>query len=80
MNQKLQTLRTLANRTALRAGVATGAALMAVQSHAAGIDDLFAEVDIAGIATKVTALAVVIVGIALMIKGPSIVKRIIAKI
>ncbi|KGG88611.1 membrane protein [Comamonas thiooxydans] len=44
------------------------------------MDDLFAEVDLSGIATKVTALAVVIVGIALVMKGPAIVKRIIAKI
>jgi len=80
MKQKLQTLRVLAAQNMARVGVATGAALMAVQSHAAGIDDLFAEVDISGIATKVTALAVVIVSIALVIKGPSIVKRIIAKI
>lgn len=80
MKQKLQNLRALAAQNMARVGVATGTALMAVQSHAAGIDDLFAEVDIAGIATKVTALAVVIVGIALVIKGPSIVKRIIAKI
>ena len=80
MSQKMKSLAALAQRNALRASVATGAALMAVQSHAAGIDDLFAEVDIAGIAAKVTALAVVIVGIAMVVKGPSIVKRIIAKI
>lgn len=51
-----------------------------VSAHAAGIDDLFDAVDLSSTGAKITALAVVIVGIALVIKGPSIVKRIIAKI
>ena len=80
MKQKLQNLAAVAAHQYARAGVAAGTALMAVSSHAAGIDELFDEVDLAGIATKITALAVIIVGVALVIKGPSIVKRIIAKI
>lgn len=80
MKKKLQNLRALALNNYARATVVAGSALMAASSHAAGIDDLFAEVDISGIAVKITALAVAIVGIAMVIKGPSIVKRIIAKI
>ena len=52
----------------------------AVQSHAAGLDDLFDSVDLSGTGAKIAALAVLIVGIAFTLKGPSIVKRIIAKI
>ena len=64
----------------VQAALAVAAMVAASGAHAAGIDDLFAEVDLSGIATKVTALAVLIVGIALVMKGPAIVKRIIAKI
>lgn len=80
MKQKLKALRALAANNTARATVAAGSMLMAASSHAAGFDDLFAEIDLAGVATKITALAVVIVGIAFVMKGPSIVKRIIAKI
>ena len=49
-------------------------------SHAAGLDDLFDAIDLSGVSVKVLALGVVIVGIALYMKGPAIVKRIIAKV
>ena len=75
-----QNTRALAQKYGSKLAVAGTMAVVAAQSHAAGIDDLFDEVDLSGIATKITALAVVIVGIALVIKGPSIVKRIISKI
>ena len=57
-------------------------ALAFVSAHAAegGIDSLFDGVDLSGISAKVLAMAAVIVTIALVIKGPSIVKRIISKI
>lgn len=71
--------RNLARKYGAKAAAA-GMAMAVSASHAAGIDDLFDAVDVSGIATKVTALAVVIVGIALVMKGPSVVKRIIAKI
>lgn len=71
--------RNLARKYGAKAAAA-GMAMAVTASHAAGIDDLFDAVDVSGIATKVTALAVVIVGIALVMKGPSVVKRIIAKI
>ncbi|WP_313332035.1 hypothetical protein [Comamonas sp.] len=80
MKNKLQNLRALAAQNVARLGVAAGTAMMAVSSHAAGMDALFDEVDMGSTATKITALAVVIVGIALVIKGPAVVKRIIAKI
>lgn len=76
MNNALRVLRDRSTEAAL----AVVAMVAATSAHAAGIDDLFAEVDLSGIATKVTALAVIIVGIALVMKGPAIVKRIIAKI
>lgn len=71
--------RNLARKYGSKAAAA-GMTMAVTASHAAGIDDLFDAVDVSGIATKVTALAVVIVGIALVMKGPSVVKRIIAKI
>lgn len=71
--------RNLARKYGAKAAAA-GMAMAVSASHAAGIDDLFDAVDISGIATKATALCVVIVGIALVMKGPSVVKRIIAKI
>ena len=71
--------RTLARKYGSKAAAA-GMAMAVSASHAAGMDDLFDAVDVSGMATKVTALAVVIVGIALVMKGPSVVKRIIAKI
>ena len=58
-------------------------ALAFVSAHAAdgaGIDSLFDGVDLSGISAKVLAMAAVIVTIALVIKGPSIVKRIVSKI
>lgn len=75
---KFNALRALRARST-QAALAVGAMVAATSAHAS-IDDLFAEVDLSGIATKVTALAVIIVGIALVMKGPAIVKRIIAKI
>jgi len=75
-----QKTRAIARKFGAKAVAATGMAMAVSASHAAGIDDLFDAVDVAGIAAKVTALALVIVGIALVMKGPSVVKRIIAKI
>lgn len=51
-----------------------------MSAHAAGIDDLFDAVDLSGIGVKVLAAGSIIVLIALYIKGPAIVKRIVAKI
>ena len=66
------------------AGAAMAVALTSVPAFAAGepgaIDTLFDAVDLSGIQAKVLALGLVIVGIALVFKGPSLVKRIISKI
>lgn len=76
----IATTRNLARKYGAKIVAATGTAMAVSASHAAGMEDLFDAVDVAGIAAKVTALALVIVGIALVMKGPSVVKRIIAKI
>ena len=47
---------------------------------ATGIDAVLDSIDLSGLGTKVAALAVVIVGIALVFKGPDIAKRIIRKV
>jgi len=75
-----QQTRAIARKFGAKAVAATGMAMAVTASHAAGMDDLFDAVDVSSVSTKVTALAVVIVGIALVMKGPSVVKRIIAKI
>jgi hypothetical protein len=65
-------------RGVLGAGALAVAGIASAQST--DVSTLFDSVDLSGVATKVMALAVTIVGIALVIKGPSIVKRLIAKI
>ena len=79
--KKFNALRALRARGA-QAALAAGAMVMATAARAegAGIDSLFDVVDLSGISAKVLAMAAVIVTIALVIKGPSIVKRIISKI
>ncbi|MFC4922561.1 MULTISPECIES: hypothetical protein [Delftia] len=71
--------RNLARKYGAKAAAA-GMAMAVTASHAAGMDDLLDSIDLSGIATKIGAIALVIVGIALVMKGPSVVKRIIAKI
>jgi len=55
-------------------------AAFAQDASGTDIGTLFDSVDLSDVSTKIMALAVTIVGIALVIKGPSIVKRLIAKI
>lgn len=58
-------------------------ALAGVSAHAqaaTGIDAMLDAVDLSGIATKVGAAGLVIVGIALVFKGPALAKRIISKV
>ena len=62
---------------------AVGASTLAMvsTSHAAGaFDDILDAVDLSGIAIKIGALAVVVVTIALVFKGPDLAKRIIRKV
>lgn len=55
-------------------------ALVAVQAHATGIDTVLDAVDLSGIETKVTAACLIIVGIALVFKGPTLAKRVISRV
>lgn len=52
----------------------------AAMAQATGIDAVLAAVGLSGIETTVTALALVIVAIALVFKGPDLAKRIIRKV
>ena len=55
---------------------ATGAARAADN----GITTMLAAVDLAGVSTAVGAICLVVVGIALIFKGPDIAKRVIRKV
>lgn len=72
--------RSIARQYGAKVVAGSAGALAVASSHAAGLDDLFDAVDLSGINVKVLAMGVIIVGIALYLKGPAIVKRIIAKI
>jgi len=66
-----------------KAGTAATLAAGTVMAHAAdstGYGAVLDSIDLSGVATKVGALAIVIVGIALVFKGPDIAKRIIRKV
>lgn len=60
---------------------ATAAALVSPGAFAAdGITAAIAAVDLSGVATAIGALALVVVAIALVFKGPDIAKRVIRKV
>lgn len=63
-------------------GLGALTALVASQAHAAGdgITAALGAVDLSGVATAVGAVALVIVAIALVFKGPDIAKRVIRKV
>ncbi len=65
---------------AAAAGASTLALSTAARAQGTGIDTLFDAIDLSGISAKVMALGVLIVGIALVFKGPALAKRIISKI
>lgn len=61
--------------------LATGAMFMSRGAMAAdGITAAIAAVDLSGVATAIGALALVVVAIALVFKGPDIAKRVIKKV
>lgn len=72
----------LYHSTGARAAVALTTFGLASGAHAAGggISDVLDAVDLSTISTKVGALALVIVAIALVFKGPDLAKRIIRKV
>ena len=60
-----------------------GAAVGGMANHAFAVDGItsaLAAVDLSGVATAVGAVALVIVAIALVFKGPDIAKRVIRKV
>lgn len=70
------------NKQFARVSLLSAAALgMANQAFAVdGITSALAAVDLSGVATAVGAVALVIVAIALVFKGPDIAKRVIKKV
>ncbi len=50
------------------------------RAQSSGIDSMFDAIDLSGISAKVVSLGLLIVGIALVFKGPALAKRIISKI
>ena len=71
-------MRNIARKLFVAATVATGT----VMAHAAGsgADAALDAVDLSGISTKVGAAALLIVGIALVFKGPDLAKRVVRKV
>lgn len=69
------------NFLAARYALLTAASVGALNSaHADGITAALTAVDLSGVATAVGAVALVIVAIALVFKGPDIAKRVIRKV
>ena len=62
------------------AGVGALALSTMARAQSSGIDSMFDAIDLSGISAKVVALGLLIVGIALVFKGPALAKRIINKI
>ena len=77
----MKKIRQFAHKTAALALVAPF--LMAnafAQTTGSGVDASLDAVDLSGVATKVGAAALLIVGIALVFKGPDLAKRVIRKV
>ena len=71
------------NKTLARISVAAMALPFGLSAFAAdgdGVTSALDAVDLSGIATKVVAAGLLIVGVALAFKGPSIAKRVISKV
>lgn len=83
MNKSFNTARALATRGYAKLALVPLAVFTTVQAHAqavGGIEAAVDAVDLSGLATKVGAAALLIVGIALVFKGPAIAKRIIRSV
>lgn len=78
----MKNVRTLSRKYGSKIALATTGYLAAASAFAqsTGIDATLDAVDLSGIAVKVGAAALVIVGIALAFKGPALAKRIISKV
>lgn len=80
----MKNLKQLAARGYTRAVVGTGllasSMIASAQTSSTGIDSILDAVDLSGISTKVIAMGLLIVGIALVFKGPDLAKRVIRKV
>lgn len=72
----------IARRFGARVGVFAAAVSASAMSFAAGtgIDAALDSVDLTGVSVKVGAAALLIVGIALVFKGPDLAKRVVRKV
>ena len=78
MNKTLQTLR--GNVSKFAALGAITAMTMASQAHAAGFDAAIDAVDLSGLAVKIAAAGLLIIGVAVAFKGSSLGKRVVSKV
>lgn len=77
----MHTFKTARKYGAKIAAATTGLMLSgAAMAQSTGIDSIIDAVSLSGIETKIVASALVIVGIALVFKGPDLAKRIIRKV
>lgn len=72
-------MKTLAQKVVAATAV-LGSAFGMASANAAGLDTILAAVDITTVSASVVALAVLLVGIQLVFKGPDISKRVISKV
>jgi hypothetical protein len=81
MKTKFNAIKALAARGYTKAVLVPATlAVAASSSHAAGIDEFLDAVDLSGVSTKVTAVCLLVVSIALVFKGPDLAKRVIRKV
>jgi hypothetical protein len=78
MSATFNTARKYGSKAVAAVGALTLSAAAMAQDSA--IDSILGAVSLDGIAVKLTALAVIVVGIALVFKGPALAKRIISKV
>lgn len=78
MTATFNTARKFGSKAVAVAGLMAMSATAMAQDSA--IDSILGAVSLDGIAVKLTALAVIVVGIALVFKGPALAKRIISKV
>lgn len=77
----MKNLKMLAARGYVRGAAVAGLGLVSVSAFAVdGITTALTAVDLSGVATAVGAIALIVVAIALVFKGPDIAKRVIRKV
>lgn len=68
------------SRVFVGTGLLASSMIASAQTTPTGIDSILDAVDLSGISTKVVAMGLLIVGIALVFKGPDLAKRVIRKV